>query len=406
RALVAAAALGLPVAAALACTSILGLEDLTLLDAAAGDATPEAQPREAGDDATDAEIDAADAGDAAPETGCVHAVPPGPPATDDTPDGGDGGSIVDFVAALDSIDFGLDQNNVFHASDPIGFDLDGVCTCFDGGGPSCTSKNANCDGPGGRDEAANMLLSNLGILNPHLSQASLLADLRSGQFGVLVHVLGYNGLANDQSVIVDFFASPGTTRDGKGNPIPPAFDGNDTWLVTSNSVLTGSKPNYVSRYEDGHAYVNDHVLVARLPAGFPLLIRPDTGGNSNPITLTLSPFELAAELALGDGGRWTLQNGVVGARWATSAALYDFHTLADPDGGSLCGSDLEYGFLANQVCGSPDIASDPADDDAGLPCSALSMGIGFSGSAAQLGDVFDPSIVGVDCPDGWAPQCP
>jgi hypothetical protein len=389
-----------PAAAALACSSLLGFKDLTLLDAG-GDAAQDRVPPDDGGDDGDA------APDAPAEGGCAHAVPPGPPSTDDTPDGGDGGGV-DLVMAMDSLDFGSKPSMTgqqFDPNDPLGFDLDGVCTCIDDGGPSCTSKMVTCDTAGGRDESANVLLAQLGNADGHLSQANLVADLRSGQFGMLVHVQGYNGLANDQAVTVDFFPSPGTTRDMSGNPIPPNFDGQDQWLVTNASVLAGSKPNYTSFYEDNHAYVNNHVLVTQLTMGFPLLIRPDTGGNDNPITFVLSTFTATARLVQGDAGGWTLQEGTVGARWPTTAALYAFHVLADLDGGGLCGSNISYQFLQGQICSSPDIAADPGNDNKGTACNALSMGLGFTASPALFGDEFTPTIVPTDCPDGWAPMC-
>jgi hypothetical protein len=300
------AALMLP-GALIACSSIFGFQDLTLLDAGP-DVSAEGAANDARVDSTTPEA-AADAGppdapsEASPEGGCVHAVPPGLPATDDTPDGGDSG--VDIVFALDTLDLGQNAAGQFDPNHPLGFDLDGVCTCIDDGGPSCTSSTLTCDTAGGRDEAANQILAILGAEDNHLSQAGLQARIASGAFGLLLHVHSYNGLSNDRSVVVEYFPSPGSQG-------PPSTDGGTAWNVTPESVLGGSAGQWVSIYQDLHAYVNDHVLVSHLDA-FPLLVLPNTGANDNPITFDLRDIVAQATIAQ-SGGTWSLQGGQVGAR--------------------------------------------------------------------------------------------
>jgi hypothetical protein len=217
----------------------------------------------------------------------------------------------------------------------------------------------------------------------------------------------YNGLANDQTVFLEFYASPGTTRDGFGNPIPPNFDGNDVWLVSPSTILVAQDAGqYVSKYQDNSAYVNNHVLVAHLPQGFPLLIRPNTGGNDNPITFDVTALELSATIGQNDAGLWTLNNGNVGARWPSSSALYDFHTLNDLSGNSICGDSGFYMALSATICSALDINSDPRNDNDAAPCDSVSIGIGFTASSALLGDQLDVQPVNVNCPNGWAPKCP
>jgi hypothetical protein len=169
-------------------------------------------------------------------------------------------------------------------------------------------------------------------------------------------------------------------------------------------VLNGSPGQWVSIYQDLHAYVNEHVLVSHL-AAFPLMVLPNTGGNDNPITFDLRDIQAQATLVQA-GSAWSLQGGQVGARWATSDALYSFHTLSDTSGNSLCGSDLTYQVVSGGICSQADIASSPANDNQGLPCDALSIGLGFTASPAQLGDELDPLVVPSTCPDNWAPMCP
>lgn len=375
---------------ALACSDIWGFHDLTLIDAGT-DASHDARPMMDGG-RPDARADTG-APDAMPEAapGCVHAAPPGPPSTDDTPDAGDGG--VDIVLALSTLDLGQNSASAFDPNDPLGFDLDGVCTCFQDAGGSCTGTRQICDTAGGRDESANVVLAALAV-DPSLSQAGLQAGLSVGQFGMLFHIHGYNGLANDQSVIVEYFPSGGT--------LGGAPDAGAAWTVTSGSVFNGAPGAWVSNYLDDAAYVNGFVLVSHL-AAFPLLIVPNLG-NDNPITFNLADIIVAAPLVQ-TGGSWSIQGGQVGARWPTSEALYGLHTIQDLNGQSLCGTDPTYLTLVSYICGGADIAASTAQDDASLACSAASFGLGFSAVPATMGGKYDPPVTGVDCPDGWAPSC-
>ena len=386
--------LGLAVAAlfpgvVLACSDIWGFRDVTLIDAGA-DAPHDAPPAtDAGGDVVEAR-----APDAMPEAapGCAQALPPGRPNTDDTPDGGDGG--VDIVFAATTLDIGQNSSSAFDPNHPLGFDLDGVCTCFEDAGGSCVGTTQVCDTAGGRDESANVVLAEIAV-DPYLSQAGLQASLSEGDFGLLLHVHGYNGLANDQSVIVEYFPSGGT--------LGASPDAGAAWTVTSGSVFNMTGGVWVSNYLDGTAYVKDFVLVSQLDS-FPLLVIPKLG-NGNPITFDLSSLVVAAPLVQ-TGGSWSIQGAQVGARWVTSDALYDMHTIQDLSGQSLCGSDSTYMTLVSHICDGADIAASPNLFDAGAPCSALSVGLGFDAVPASMGGKYDPPVVGIDCPDGWAPSCP
>ncbi len=104
------------------------------------------------------------------------------------------------------------------------------------------------------------------------------------------------------------------------------------------------------------------------------------------------------------GGSWAIQDGGVGARWLTSYALYDLHTILDLNGQALCGTDQTYLTLATHVCDAVDLAASPSQDDAGAACGALSLGIGFAAVPAAMGNTYDPPANGVDCPDAWSPS--
>lgn len=371
--------------AALACSSILGLHDLTLLDSGV-DAAPEASP------SLDAVVESAapDAGDAAAP--CAPALVPAFPPTDDTPDAGDGG--VDILLALATIDLGQTAGQ-YNSNHPIGFDLDGICTCIDDAGSSCTGEPRVCDTAGGRDEAADEILATLSFYEP-LSQSGLQQAISAGAFGLLLHIRGYNGLANDQSVSVEYFPSGGTL----GAPA----DAGGPWSVTSASVAEGTSGNYVSNYLDLSAYVNGYVLVSHVTA-LPLLLVPTIDDQATPISIGLTDVLVAAPLVPADGGSWAIEGGQLEGRWPTSDILYAVRTI-NAGNGSLCGANGEYTTLAAQICAYADLAVTPQQDNTGASCGALSFAAGFGATPARMGGIYDPPISGVDCPDNWAPTCP
>jgi hypothetical protein len=382
RVFVALLAVVLPAAAAFACSSILGFRDLTLLDA--GD-----------DGAADVRLsDGADAGTG--ETGgdggsgCMAQRWP------DNPMGGPSGGDASFVVAFDSLDFAY--------TDPIGFDLDNVCTCVGDAGSSCVTPSGGraCDQPGGRDVYGNILLNGLGTEFDALAPQTLNGDVSAGDFGVLLEVDNYNGESNDQGVTVKAFASPGTTQQ------PPRHDGTDVWYVAPDSVVGGSTmPPYAApKYQTFDAYVVDYVLVAHLSGGFGLVARPNAGGANNPVTLNLSDLWLSGTLVPpGDGGGWTITKGNVGARWPISRVLDDIHALSGSNGESLCGTDPYYVIAKSMICGALDIASNPSADNTGVPCDALGLGIGFTGEPAIIGDVLPLNPI-INCPDAASSCAP
>jgi hypothetical protein len=381
--------------AAAACSAVLGFKELTLL------------PPDGGTDA-DAPIvlpdaaDAADAGDvveeASPDSSCEHVRWPDPPLVDD------GADASVMLLALKTLDLGvtLDQG------DPIGFDLDGVCTCP--GPESClvpmgADPTLSCDKSGGRDTSANRLLKLIGTLDPGLSQTALQRQVTLGRFGILLHILDYNGLANDTSVYVEIYDSPGTQRGDAGTPLPPAYDGNDVWLVYPDSVLTPGGNTYVGKYADHNAYVTNHVLVAHIDPA-PITIRPNVGSNDNPLIFTLSDVHLTGTLTP-DGSSFRIDDGVMGARWPANEALLSFATLTDLSGNSICGNSSIYQGVASEVCAARDIVASPSGDNMQRPCDSISMAVGFAATAARFGTPpFDPGIVPGNCPNPWMPTCP
>jgi hypothetical protein len=361
----------------LACSTLWGFEDLSPLP-------PDA--------AADGRADAATKRDTAPDvdanqTPCMPAIPPPAPTTDD-----DASGDADIIFAIRTADFGL------QLSDPVGFDLDQVCTCPGPSScvvPSTATDGEACDHPNGRDNATGPLIEKLGSVEKYLGQDELNADIDAGHFSFLVLIRNYNGQANDSNVMLEFFNSPGLESDAA----PPSWDGNDYWTVYSDNVLAGNDDaTYVSTFIDYNAYVTHYTLVGQLPQNLVLRITPDTGGNMNYIELPTPSSVFSIDL--------NELTGMFAARVPTSQFLFNIRVLQDDNNGQfLCGTDLIFAGARLLVCPAQDIMALPKYDRTGARCDALSAAIAFTGVAAHLGSRASPVQVEASCPPGWNPTC-
>jgi hypothetical protein len=326
------------------------------------------------------------AGDAAVEA-CARTRWPVRPTVDDGTDN------VEFVDALVSFSAEPDPD----AGDVVqGYDLDGVCTCPEP--ESCTPRaNAapHCDGPGGIDNAGGELLTTIAQLVD--KKADTNSRLRSGDYGLLFRVRGYNGGANDREVELAVFLSNGTDgiQDG-GVPPAPKYDGADRWTVDPKSLAGGTAPPYVPISVDPHAYVADHVIVATVD--FPLRLGRMT-------------VELVGSVVTGtltkDAIGYRVNDGVIAGRSPARTFLTNLAAIDDPfvPGGHLCGASVTYQDVKTKVCASADIFSDLKQDNTSAPCDALAVSAHFTASAAQLGSVFAPPPPTTPCGPQWVDDC-
>jgi hypothetical protein len=377
--------------ALVACSSIWGFDDLTLLPDASTDARADSHPPDVIDAPSgdaDASPDSKPEGDAT-EAACVPALPPMPPVIDD-----DGGADATFVFALHTIDLGL------KAGDLVGYDLDTVCTCPGPSScklPAATADGQACDRPGGRDNAAAVLFKDLAMFDSNLSQASLNDDINQGQFTVLVQMRDYNGSANDSNVTLEFFNSPGS--EGK-----PAWEGSDSWEVYNDNVASGDPDSgYIGRFIDFKAYVTNYTIVAHFPPSLTIRLRPDTGGNHNYLELPLAGSVLTADLDPTNPAG-SIATGAFSARMSSNNLLAAFRVLEN-GGTFLCGDSGLYSLLASEVCPARDIMDNPNQDNKGDTCNGLSFALAFTAVPAHFGALFTPAQVPPECPDGWSPTC-
>ncbi len=321
-----------------------------------------------------------------PPDPCRHATYPPPPATDDDPN-----------TALPPLVVALRDQSLFGTVDggaPIGFDLDGVCTCFSdkttahAGSPSCVAPEGGasaCDEDGGVDRQISSLL------------AAYTVSSAAGSTGgptLLIKMTKYNGRANDSEVFVGYVASTGifdrtgcTTNDDASAPYPPTWRGCDKFAPETASVLPSTtEPLF---YLPG--YVSDHVLVVQSSA------KPVTFvvGNAR---LVVTDAVLVVRLTAVDaqlkpiepppaaGDRFHFEGTSAGRVNTTEALRAIARGQALADGGPLCGFPNFFDTVKHSfVCPSADISTSSAQDFAGAECDALSFAAAFTADPVLVG---------------------
>ncbi|HQY62214.1 MAG: hypothetical protein IPF92_23045 [Myxococcales bacterium] len=341
---------------------------------------------------------------------CAHARPPPKPTVND---GNDANELV-FAARKVAVGQRVDGGG------PIGFDLDGVCSCEnaprDAAAPRTLCKlppgvnlcppDKPLDDPFGRDLGGVNAFQPLALLNVDKS-ASIDGQLEQGQRGLLVTVTGYNGKANDTSVGVSFQLSPGTTKRGTcgdaSAPLPdagdglqryqPCWDGNDEWSQASSSQAGRTLDGYVTNYE---LVVEDKIGTTKVFAGI------------GTIEIEMAGPVFQATLVPPAGGKPWLLDGVLAGRIDANATLKTVGALLDPLGKVqyLCEQTVGvYPIARDAVCGARDISFRGADPDA--TCDGISVAVGFVLEGAKKGATVTPMPPPVfECDAGQALRCP
>ena len=335
----------------------------------------------------DSGADVAPAEAATPTDPCSHATYPPPPLKDDDP-----------LAEVPSFAVAVREESVTGAIDsgaPIGFDLDGVCSCFadtstaHAAEPSCIAPEggaAACDGDGGVDREIDTLLAAYSVPN------------KGGAAGptLLMKVSRYNGRANDSEVFVGLVASPGIfdptscgqDADAGGSPpYKPTWKGCDRFALEPTSVFPGTTDPraYLA------AYVSDHVLVVP-PTDKPVVfVVGDSALLASSAVVVARLVAVDAQLApivpAPDVGTVFRMEGVAAGRVNVSEALRALaRAEAVTGGGPLCGFSTFFNTVKNSfVCPGADIATSPSNDFRGAVCDALSLAAAFRADPATFG---------------------
>jgi hypothetical protein len=368
-----------------------------------------------------------DASDAMPPPvdPCVRRRPPPPPGPGNSDETGP------FVVFVDDFDF----SSTTDAGTPAGYDLDDVCTCFDGGAtahaaaPSCVTPSGNaCDGVGGIDDGFGVLINQLQGLGASFDLVGKLVsaqreDIACGRRALTLVLRGYNGLANDDDVSIGPVLSAGIYESLPDASTPatvdpnclfagqdpdsgafgraPKHDGTDVWSAPPGALLPESTPTnplpgrvltgYVTNYQLVVSYEDDrHSLPFNLGGNEITFGTPLVVARLVPVNAANQPIEL------GNDGKpstkpsaFKMVDGVLGGRVTASlfiAAAGGLSTSRDADGGNVrfCNDGLLFPQLRSFVCRSADIQQLQRNDFAPGTCDSLSVMIQFSANPAHL----------------------
>lgn len=340
---------------------------------------------------------------------CAHARPPPKPEVNDGTEENELVFAARKVAVGQRIDGGA----------PIGFDLDGVCSCANAPPDAATPRtlcklptgvnlcpaDTPSDDPFGRDLGGANAFSPLRVLNLDKS-ASIDGQLERGQRGLLVLVSGYNGKANDTRVGVSFLLSPGATKPGgcgdASAPLPdagdgvqryePCWNGNDEWSQGPGGQGGRTLDGYVTNYE---LVVEDPIGTTKVFAGI------------GSIEVEMAGPVFQATLVPPAGGKPWLLDGVLAGRIDANATLATVGALLDPIGKTqfLCEQPAGiYAVARDNICRARDISFRGADPD--RTCDGISASVGFLLEGAKKGPSVTPTPLPVfECDAGQVLRC-
>jgi hypothetical protein len=330
------------------------------------------------------------AGDASPQVDgaagggpgvCPHAAAPEKPSVSDA--GGD----LDLLIAMRTIVLMADADaGIFP-----GYDIDRTCTC-QGENSSCLvptwATASHCDGPLGRDNAVGQLLAELAIFLPVFNQDSWNAQVEAGAFSSIARIRGYNGLPDDDQVELSWYGLGqywNIHKEADGGDSHPRWDGTDTWPVVSSALepipqADGGVGYDVERplFTDRLAYVAGGVAVGNLPRG-ELKLSPT-------MTMVFTDVFVTARLVSGAQG-WRAENGVISGAWALQDIFSQLGYL-EVAGIPICKGSPPYSIVKSKICSYADIYRNRGT--ANTPCDSISIGVGFTGTAARFGPVEPP----------------
>ncbi len=337
------------------------------------------------------------------------------------PEGNDTGSK-SFVVAVKEIDLGESAP----ADNPVGLNLDQVCTACatagdagtsDGGAgdpntnsscvfPSWATKK-QCDDINGVDNAVAKLFKSLGefVSVDAISSGYYNEQANLGAWSLLLRISGYNGTPNDKKITVELLTTPGIVQPmsggggsggggGAGGAAPIAnWDGNDKWPVPINILQNANKQNpplnepngggaaYKSIYIDEFAYVADGIMVATIPTADIDL----AGSGAGQFFIRLYAGSLIGQIVDSDGTgtAFQIKDGILAGRWKTSDFFDRLGSVKVSDF-TFCKDDIiTYNTFKKSLCSYVDIASTLGGPT--IQCDSISYAMRFQALPAQVG---------------------
>ena len=324
--------------------------------------------------------DAGDAPDAPAPDLCLRRRWPPPPVT------GLDGDVGEFVSALRSL------KTINESGFPYGFDLDNLCSCPERVACVGARPNEPCDPKGsGIDNAASdffFLFSK--VTGTAVDETGVRAGLDRGKFSLAFLLGRWNGEPNDPEVNLRLLNVFDANRNGDAGSA--RFDGNDTWVIDSESLVGGVPTSPVIK-----AYVSGGVLVGEIPnLTFKSRI-PTDGDKWLLLRIVLRDAHVTARIARTPGG-FSLTEGQLGGRIPTA----DVITLGMNLG--ICPGTVTFDAVKPAICDTRDLPLDRAKDGRDFACEAVSFGSRFEASPAKLAPTTETPLDMFPCKDAAPPS--
>ncbi len=330
------------------------------------------------------------------------------PTPADRPPPGDTSEIAPIYLAVGAMRLGSQNTNFqsdLNAWEDIGFDLDGVCT----NSPTCGTNDpiVSCkptlsevayDGNYCRDNTFGRLEVQASTIQEVGGKYGLNDDafncaLCIGAYNFVIKISHYNGGANDDSVRLDAYPSPGletilpwSCQDPNWRA-HPCFTADMPWLIRDTAVTADaggpSLPDAV--IADSNAYVKDGYLVATLPANtlfwFPHNATIDAGV-ATAFPLKFTQGIMVGKITKGQDGTWTLDDGTIAGRASESDIISGFNLI----GFCATTDPTNYNLMESFLHGKLDILTS-GQTDPNTTCDGISVGIAFTARQATAGNL-------------------
>lgn len=264
------------------------------------------------------------------------------------------------------------------AGGPLGYDLDGLCTCPTDLG-ACRTKTGRgepCDQAKGIDNATGVMLRVL-VASDDSRNKAFTDNFRSGRHGLAVRVQGYNGGRDDPDVAVGLYNVVGVNGDADGGA-QARFDGTDQIIVASDS--TANPDNLAPQYVSVSGYVSGYTLVAPF-AEFPfrLEIPPMTGVGPPSVTY----IKLKAATFIGKLQKSAIDGGLAMTDTQLVGRLRVLDILEQLQAIHIC-RDGGFDQAKAQACAALDLPLNAKLDGKDVPCDALSFALGVRIKPAKI----------------------
>ncbi len=329
------------------------------------------------------------------------------PTPSERPAPGDTSEIPPIYLAVGTMRLGSQDPNFqpdAGAWQDLGMNLDNVCT----NSPTCGQDNptVSCkptvaaisyDGNYCRDNTFGKLEVQASSIPEVGGKYGLNDDafncaLCTGAYNFLIKVSSYNGGANDDSVRVDLYPSPGLVNvlpwscSDPSWRVHPCFTADMPWYVRDTAVTqpTGGPSLPDAVLSDPNAYVRDGYIVAQLPTDT-LFWFPTIPGRKTDVA-TAFPIKFVQSLVAGqikkaEDGTWSIVDGTIAGRSRESDVVQGFRLIG------FCDSDPNYTLMQGFLHGSLDILAN-GQVDPNTTCDAISVGIAFSARQATPGPLI------------------